>query len=68
MEMVHEHPEAIFDHNRREVAQENVAEGFPLYASCHLGLIVGGHKGNGPIRAALILHATQYVPEALMVS
>ncbi|MBI5239102.1 MAG: hypothetical protein HY926_01380 [Elusimicrobia bacterium] len=41
--------------------RESAVEGFPLYASCHLGLIVDGRKGAGPIRVALIRLAMQYV-------
>jgi hypothetical protein len=46
---------------RRDAAPQGAVEGFPLYASCHLGLIVDGKKGAGPIRAALIRRALQYV-------
>ena len=49
---------------RRDAAQQNAVEGFPLYASCHLGLIVDGKKGAGPIRAALIRRAMQHVAAA----
>jgi uncharacterized MAPEG superfamily protein len=45
----------------RAAAQQNAVEGFPLYASCHLGLIVDGRKGAGPIRAALIRQALRYM-------
>jgi len=45
----------------RPAAQQDAVEGFPLYASCHLGLIVDGRKGAGPVRAALIRQALQYV-------
>ncbi len=45
-------------------AQQNAGEGFPLYASCHLGLIVDGKKGAGPIRASLIRCAMQHVATA----
>jgi len=48
----------------RAATQQNAVEGFPLYASCHLGLIVDGRKGAGPIRAALIRSAMQHVAAA----
>jgi|GEM_PF-6043323 len=50
------------DHH--DTAQQSALEGFPLYASCHLGLIVDGRKGVGPIRAALIRRAMQHVAAA----
>jgi hypothetical protein len=48
----------------RDAAQQDAVEGFPLYASCHLRLIIDGKKGAGPVRAALIRCAMQHVAAA----
>jgi hypothetical protein len=50
--------------SRRDAAQQDAVEGFLLYASCHLGLIVDGRIGASPIRAALIRRAMQHVAAA----